>query len=57
MSSKASQSSEDFSLGVANQENIQSAVNKAYEAIIVNGDDVQKSLNQAEQDVNKLLKD
>lgn len=57
MSAKASQTSKDFSLGVANQGNIQSTVNKAYEAAIVNGDDVQKSLDQAEQDVNKLLKD
>ena len=51
-----SQTSKDFSLGVANQSNIQDAVNKVYQACIVNGDDIQKSLDQGEADVNKLLK-
>ncbi len=55
MSAQASQTSKDFSLGVANQGNIQTAVDKAYEAVIINGDDIQTSLNQAEEDVNKLL--
>lgn len=55
MSAQASQTSKDFSLGVANQGNIQTAVDKAYEAVIINGDDVQASLDQAEEDVNKLL--
>ena len=56
MSAEASQTSKDFSLGVANQSNIQDAVNKVYQACIVNGDDIQKSLDQGEADVNKLLK-
>ena len=56
MSAKASQTSKDFSLGVANQSNIQDAVNKVYQACIINGDDIQKSLDQGEADVNKLLK-
>lgn len=55
MSAKASQTSQDFSLGVGNQNNIQNAVNKAYEAVIINGDDTQEALNQAEKDVNALL--
>lgn len=55
MSSKASEKSRDFSLGVANQDNIQTAINKAYEAVIINGEDTQKALDQAEADVNKLL--
>lgn len=55
MSAKASQTSQDFSLGVGNQSNIQNAINKAYEAVIINGDDVQAALDQAEKDVNALL--
>lgn len=56
MSAEASRTSKDFSLGVANQSIIQDAVNKVYEAVIINGEDIQKSLDQGEQDVNKLLK-
>lgn len=55
MSAKASLTSQDFSLGVANQENIQTAIDKAYEAVIINGDDTQTALDQAESDVNALL--
>lgn len=55
MSAQASQTSQDFSLGVANQNNIQQAIDKAYEAVIINGEDTQASLDQAEQDVNNLL--
>lgn len=55
MSAQASQTSQDFSLGVANQDNIQTAIDKAYEAVIINGDDAQAALDQAEEDVNKLL--
>ena len=56
MSAEASRTSKDFSLGVANQSIIQDAVNKVYQAVIINGEDIQKSLDQGEQDVNKLLK-
>lgn len=55
MSAQASQTSQDFSLGVANQNNIQQAIDKAYEAVIINGEDTQASLDQAESDVNSLL--
>lgn len=55
MSAKASLTSGDFSLGVGNQSNIQDAINKAYEASIINGDDIQAALDQAEIDVNNLL--
>lgn len=57
MSAKASQTSQDFSLGVANQSKIQDAVNKAYQAAIINGDDIKASLTQAETDVNNILKE
>ena len=56
MSAAASLTSKDFSLGVANQSNIEDAVNKVYQACIVNGDDIQKSLDQGESDVNGLIK-
>lgn len=57
MSAKASQTSKDFSLGVADQTNIQSAVDKAYESAITNGDDISETLNQAEADVNAILEE
>lgn len=55
MSAKASLTSKDFSLGIADQSNISSAVDKAYESCITNGDDVQAALDQAEADVNAIL--
>jgi len=55
MSAKASLTSKDFSLGIGDQSNIQTAVDKAYEAAITNGDDVQAALDQAEADVNGIL--
>ena len=55
MSAKASLTSQDFSLGVANQGTIQAAINKVYEASIINGDDIDGALKQAEEDVNKIL--
>lgn len=55
MSAKASLTSKDFSLGIGDQSNIQAAVDKAYEAAITNGDDVQTALDQAEADVNGIL--
>lgn len=55
MSAKASLTSQDFSLGIANQGTIQTAINKAYEASIINGDDIAGALKQAEEDVNKIL--
>lgn len=55
MSAQASQTSQDFSLGIANQNNIQQAVDKAYEAVIINGEDTQASLDQVESDVNSLI--
>lgn len=56
MSAKASLTSQDFSLGVADQSNIQIAVDKAYEAVIINGEDTATSVTQAAEDVNGLLK-
>lgn len=55
MSAKASLTSKDFSLGIGDQSNIQTAVDKAYESAITNGDDVQAALDQAEEDVNAIL--
>ena len=55
MSAKASLTSKDFSLGIGDQSNIQTAVNKAYESAITNGDDIQAALDQAEADVNAIL--
>ena len=55
MSAKASRTSQDFSLGVANQGTIQTAINKVYEASIINGDDIEGALKQAEEDVNNIL--
>ena len=42
-------------LGIGDQSNIQTAVDKAYEAAITNGDDVKTALDQAEADVNGIL--
>lgn len=55
MSAQASLTSQDFSLGVADQTSIQTAIDKAYEAVIINGDDTQAALDQAEADVNAIL--
>lgn len=55
MSAKASLTSEDFSLGVGNQSNIEDAINRVYEAVIINGEDAKTALDQAEEDVNALL--
>ena len=55
MSAKASLTSQDFSLGIASQDAIATAINKAYEASIINGEDIRASLKQAEEDVNKIL--
>ena len=57
MSAKASLTSQDFSLGVANQGNIQTAINKVYESAIINGEDIKAALDRAEADVNKLLEE
>lgn len=57
MSAKASLTSQDFSLGVVNQGTIQAAINKAYEASIINGDDIEAALRQAEEDVNIILQE
>lgn len=56
MSAKASLTSQDFSLSVANQNDIQTAIDKAYEAVIINGDDPATALSDAESSVNSLLK-
>lgn len=55
MCAEASQTSADFSLGVEGQSTIADEVNKAYEAAIVNGDDVKAALAQAQDAVNALL--
>ena len=49
MSAKASLTSQDFSLGIASQDAIATAINKAYEASIINGEDIRASLKQAEE--------
>ncbi len=55
MSAKASLTSEDFSLGIGNQSTIEDAINRVYEAVIINGDDSKQALDQAEADVNAIL--
>lgn len=55
MSAKASLTSEDYSLGIGNQSTIEDAINRVYEAVIINGEDTKKALDQAEEDVNALL--
>lgn len=55
MSAKASKTSKDFALGITQEDNVQNAINKAYEASIINGDDITKALDQAAKDVEKLI--
>lgn len=55
MCAQASKTSADFSLGVEGQSTIADEVNKAYEAAIVNGDDVRASLDAAQSAVNAIL--
>ncbi|MCL3776611.1 MULTISPECIES: sugar ABC transporter substrate-binding protein [unclassified Actinomyces] len=55
MCAQASLTSADFSLGVEGQSTIADEVNKAYEAAIVNGDDVAASLAAAAGSVNMIL--
>jgi putative chitobiose transport system substrate-binding protein len=45
----------DYSLGIEGQGDIQSAVNKIYEAVISSGGDIQSALDQQEKAVNILL--
>ena len=56
ISAQVSETSEDYSLGVDGQNDIQDAINKAYEASIINGQDISTSLKNAETKVNSLLK-
>lgn len=56
MCAQASRTSADFSLGVEGQSTIADEVNKAYEAAVINGDDVKESLASAQQAVDALLK-
>lgn len=56
MSAQLSHTSKDYSLGVEGQGNIATDVNKAYEAAITGGSDVQEALDNAEQLVNSELK-
>jgi len=56
MSVSVSTTSEDYSLGVENQNDIQTAVNKAFEAAITSGKDTKESLKNAEDAVNQVLK-
>ena len=56
MSVAVSETSEDYSLGVENQNDIQTAVNKAFEAAITSDKDTKESLNNAEEAVNQILK-
>jgi putative chitobiose transport system substrate-binding protein len=45
----------DYSLGVEGQSEIQSAVNKVYEAVISSDGEIQSALDQQEKAVNSLL--
>lgn len=56
MSAKLSDTSKDYSLGVEGQSEIQKEVNKVYEAVIISNDELEKSLKNATEEVNKLLK-
>lgn len=56
ISAQVGQTSEDYSIGVEGQSDIQDAINKAYEASIINGQDISASLKNAETKVNSLLK-
>ena len=56
MCAEASKTSADFSLGVEGQSTIADEVNKAYEAAVINGDDVKESLASAQEAVDALLK-
>lgn len=56
MSVAVGATSEDYSLGVENQNDIQTSVNKAFEAAITSGKDTKESLNNVEEAVNKILK-
>lgn len=56
ISAQVSKTSEDYSIGVEGQSDIQDAINKAYEASIINGQDISTSLKNAETKVNSLLK-
>ncbi len=55
MSAEAANSSKDFALGVAEQDDIQDALHNAYQAVIVNGDDTEDALSDCEKVVNDLL--
>ncbi len=55
MSVEVSKASMDYSLGIEGQSDIQSAVNKVYEAVITSGGDIQSALDQQEKAVNSLL--
>ncbi len=56
MSVEVSKKSMDYSLGIEGQGDIQTAVNKVYEAVITSGGDIQSALDQQEKAVNSLLK-
>lgn len=55
MSVDVSKTSKDYSLGVEGQSEIQTAVDKIYEAVIVNGADIQQTLDAQEKAVNLIL--
>jgi putative chitobiose transport system substrate-binding protein len=55
MSVQVSKTSKDYSLGTEGQNDIQDAVNKIYQAAIINGEDIQKSLDKQEKAVNSIL--
>jgi putative chitobiose transport system substrate-binding protein len=56
MSAQVSVTSKDYSLGVEGQGDIQSEVNKVYEAAITSNKDIQAALDKEESAVNKILK-
>ncbi|SHO43044.1 ABC transporter substrate-binding protein [Anaerocolumna xylanovorans] len=55
MSVDISKTSKDYSLGIEDQGDVQSGVNKVYEAVIINGADIQKTLDAQEKAVNSVL--
>lgn len=52
---ETSSTSRDYALGVESQQDVQTAVDKIYEAVITNGADIQSTLSAQEKAVNTIL--
>jgi len=55
MVAKVGAMSEDFAIGVEQEDNIQIAINKIYEGCITGDKDIAKAISEAEETVNKSL--